>query len=62
MGYERLIEERLGKRTDGKRLGDIFKDIANFLKTYTQYVTNYTKAQGILAANKKNEELQVCSR
>ena len=60
VGYERLIASRLEAQVNTQqKMGDIFKDIATFLKTYTQYVTDYTKAQSMLAAQKKNEELQV---
>eukprot|EP00211_Chloroparvula_japonica_P000934 CAMPEP_0119124558 /NCGR_PEP_ID=MMETSP1310-20130426/4148_1 /TAXON_ID=464262 /ORGANISM="Genus nov. species nov., Strain RCC2339" /LENGTH=1066 /DNA_ID=CAMNT_0007114535 /DNA_START=108 /DNA_END=3305 /DNA_ORIENTATION=+ len=58
VGYERLIEKGLEERKNGDRLGDIFRDIANFLKTYTQYVTDYTKIQSVLAGYKRNVEVQ----
>ena len=65
MGYEKHIETRLESRFEpsekGQKLkmGDIFKQMVMFLKTYTQYVTNYSKVQALLVAQKNNEELLV---
>ena len=45
IGYEKLIEKQMEERENGGKMGDVYKDIGTFLKTYTQYVTDYTATQ-----------------
>ena len=55
VGYERLIATRLEAQVNTQqKMGDIFKDIATFLKTYTQYVTDYTKDSCMRSMSDKN--------
>lgn len=62
LNYNKLLllqlEERVAKWSVSQRLGDIFLLIANFLKIYSQYCSNYNEAMRILAECKKQTKFK----
>lgn len=62
LNYNKLLllqlEERVAKWSVSQRLGDIFLLIANFLKIYSQYCSNYNEAMRILSECKKQTKFK----
>jgi len=52
------LEQRVAKWGVHQRLGDIFLQIASYLKIYSQYVSNYNEAMRILAECKKQSRFK----
>jgi len=54
----RDLELRLDDWEQNSMLADIFLKMAGFLKTYTQYVTHYSKTQSVLTTYKLDQHVQ----